>query len=167
LCSTESENKDVATAGPIALAVDAVVCERPLTAPSERLLGVDAVIYMKMHANKMSFRIYAYSKGESQTIGHVHKCHHDEYHPNQDPDKNCHSKSLSVNTHDRERNKHDKVRPYSNDEDRPFTQMPNDSTETEYLKQANKDTARAENITNERRCEVQTAQLNGHRKEKR
>jgi hypothetical protein len=54
LCSTESENKDVTNAGPIALAADTVVCERPLTAPSERLLGVDAVIYKKIHAGNIS-----------------------------------------------------------------------------------------------------------------
>jgi len=45
---TQNENNDVERAGPIALAIEAVICERPLVAPSDRLLGVEAVIYMKI-----------------------------------------------------------------------------------------------------------------------
>jgi len=49
---TENENSDVERAGPIALAVEAVICERPLVAPSDRLLGAEVVIYMKIVPKK-------------------------------------------------------------------------------------------------------------------
>jgi len=45
---TQNENNDVERAGPIALAVEAVICERPLVAPSDRLLGAEVVMYMKI-----------------------------------------------------------------------------------------------------------------------
>ena len=49
---TQNENNDVERAGPIALAVEAVICERPLVAPSDRLLGAEVVMYMKIVPKK-------------------------------------------------------------------------------------------------------------------
>lgn len=45
---TQKENNDVERARPIALAIEAVVCERPLVAPSDHLLGAEAVTYTKI-----------------------------------------------------------------------------------------------------------------------
>lgn len=43
---TEKENMDVARAGPTVLAIAAAICDSPFVAPSDRLLGVDDVMYM-------------------------------------------------------------------------------------------------------------------------
>ena len=45
---TQNENSDVERAGPIALAIETVICERPFVAPSDRLLGAEVVIYTKI-----------------------------------------------------------------------------------------------------------------------
>jgi len=42
--SAENEKSDVANAGPMARAIDTVVCEMPFVAPSEFLFGDDAVM---------------------------------------------------------------------------------------------------------------------------
>ena len=42
--STEYEKRDVDRAGPMARAMETVVCERPLVAPNDRLLGAEELI---------------------------------------------------------------------------------------------------------------------------
>ena len=46
--STEYEKRDVDRAGPMARAMEPVVCERPLVAPKERLLGAEEVVNMNI-----------------------------------------------------------------------------------------------------------------------
>ena len=43
LYSTDTENMDVANAGPMARVIEARVCERPFVAPSDALFGAAAV----------------------------------------------------------------------------------------------------------------------------
>ena len=45
---TQNENSEVERAGPIALAIETVICERPFVAPSDCLLGAEVVINMKI-----------------------------------------------------------------------------------------------------------------------
>ena len=46
--STEYEKRDVDKAGPMARAIEPVVCERPLVAPKDRLLGDEEVVNMNI-----------------------------------------------------------------------------------------------------------------------
>jgi hypothetical protein len=48
LFSTDNEKSEVDNAGPIALAIDTVIWDKPLVAPRERLLGAEAVINIKI-----------------------------------------------------------------------------------------------------------------------
>jgi len=71
--SRENENKEVENAGPSALAIETVVCARPLVAPRDLLFGADAVTYIKIVPYAMSkkakederTRIRSHTKGDS------------------------------------------------------------------------------------------------------
>ena len=63
-------------AGPIARATETVVCERPLVAPKDRLLGAEAVMNMKIVPTKAkAIQICLFLK-KKLTICHIQEGQH-------------------------------------------------------------------------------------------
>ena len=74
--STENENREVDIAGPMARAIETVVWDNPLVAPSERLFGAEAVTNMNMQPKieREECKLRRKKKTEETlTIGHIQK----------------------------------------------------------------------------------------------
>ena len=74
--STENENREVDIAGPMARAIETVVWDNPLVAPSERLFGAEAVTNMNMQPKiqREECKLGRKKKAEETlTIGHIQK----------------------------------------------------------------------------------------------
>ena len=83
---TQNENDAVERAGPIALAIETVICERPLVAPSDRLLGAEAVIYMKIVPKKIVVKINKKQHiGQGLTVSQAREGHTGEEDENNQP----------------------------------------------------------------------------------
>jgi hypothetical protein len=107
--STESENKEVAVAGPMARAIETVVCESPFVVPSEARLGADEVTYMKTAPAQQPDVSDDTSQHKSDkqklTIGHIHEDTKREYDGHQRVD-HCLLARFRQDIHEREESKH-------------------------------------------------------------